>query len=106
MPDYFVRIKKFRRDSMWAGIFKEEVANQLCHGELEWWIAGGKHFHERNRSIFGCFCEADQGIYSDPNWEPVLGNQEKSGGKTKLGQLLRIFLMLNFVLAVHIYNFT
>jgi hypothetical protein len=35
VPDYFVRIKKFRRDSMWAGIFKEEVANQLCHGELE-----------------------------------------------------------------------
>lgn len=38
--------------------------------------------------------------------QTVLGNQEKSGGKTKLGQLLRIFLMLNFVLAVHIYNFT
>lgn len=55
------------------------MARQLGLGELGWWTAGGEHSKRGNRSIFGCFCEADQGIYSDPNWEFVLGNQEKSG---------------------------
>ena len=31
------------------------------------------------RSIFGYFCEADKGIYSDPKWESVLRNGKKAG---------------------------
>lgn len=35
MLNYLARMNKFRRDFMWVGIFKEEVAHQLGLGELD-----------------------------------------------------------------------